>query len=49
MVPTVDAERKMPVMAMMPHVVMMPVSAARVMPVTVVPAFDLNDRLVEII
>ena len=45
----VKAEREMPVMAMMPHVMMMPVSAVRVMPVTVTPAFDLDDRPVEII
>ena len=50
MMAPVNAERKMPVMVMMPRVVNMPMSAARVMPVTVVfSAFDLDDRLVEII
>lgn len=50
MMAPVNPERKMPVMAMMPHVVMVPMSTARVMPVTVVsPAFDRDDRLVEII
>ena len=44
MMAPVKAERKMPVMVMMPHV-MMPVSAACVMPT----AFDRDNRLVEMI
>ena len=43
-----NTERKMPAMVMMPHVVM-PVSAARVMPAVVPSAFDLDNRLVEMV
>jgi hypothetical protein len=50
MMAPVNPERKMPVMAMMPHVVMVPMSTACVMSATVVsPTFDRDDRLVEII
>ncbi len=43
----VDTKREMPVTVMVPHVVMMPVTAARMMPVP--STFDLNDGLAEII